>query len=113
VEGEKSFIKIVPKLSRPVLKIRYRRIRLPLKFLEHFKEEYVEILFDPKENLIAFRPTKDPFNFKLCSDNSKVKNVVFCREFLRFYSIPPQEVEVEWDSKRGVLIGKVKRCTKQ
>ncbi|RLI80933.1 MAG: hypothetical protein DRP01_11460 [Archaeoglobales archaeon] len=113
MEGERSFVKIVPKLSRPVLKIKQRRIRLPLKFLEHFTEDYVEILFDPKRNLIAFRPTNDPFNFKLCSDNSKVKNVIFCGAFLRYYSIPPQEVEVEWDSERGMLIGKVKRCTKQ
>jgi len=109
MERDGSFIKISPKNREPILKIKERRIVLPIIYLKFFKKEFVELLFDPEKNLIGLRPSSNPFDFKLCTWNSKVRNVIYCQRFLKFYSIPPQQIEVTWDKKKRMLIGKVKR----
>jgi len=109
VEREGSFIKIAPRNKGPYLKIRKRTVYIPLMFMKHFSCKYVELLFDPKQNLIALRPTEDPFNFKLVNRSSKISNAIICQRFLKYYKINPQDLEVKWDSKRKILIGRVQR----
>jgi len=116
MEGSNSFIRIQPKVRiiPDKLKIRNGRIVLPLTQLEHFKEKYVELLFDPKNNLIGIKPSSNPLDFRLRPSGSGKRycNIFYCSHFLKYYNIPPQDVDVKWDNERKMLIGKVKRCTK-
>lgn len=109
MERDGSWVKITPQNKGPIMKIRQKVIVIPLIFMKYFPHKYVELLFDPKKDLIALRPTEDPFNFKLTSRSTKTRNAICCRKFLRYYSITPQDIEVKWDPKNKMLIGKVKR----
>ena len=116
MEGSLSFIKIERKVrfAPDKLKVRRDRIILPLTHLEYFQSGYVELLFDPQKNLVAIKPSSNPLDFPLKPSGSGKDycNVFYCSSFLKYYDIPPQDVEVKWDSERKMLIGKVKRCVK-
>jgi len=97
------FKEIKRKVNQVILNKRAHEsfITIPSALLKHFPK-YMKLLFDKEHNMIALQHSEDSCDYPSARR-------IWCTAFFQEYNISSQEIEVLWDEKRKMLIGRLRK----